>query len=395
MSVDNENTEAIFDDYLSMSDEDFNNIPANEMFDEKEESFEEEEEQEHNDEQEDESESDGDLEEQDEDEAEDDNEEYEEEEYAAEEEEEDNEEDPFDGEDEESDEDTEAEEDDEDEVEESESDDNDTNYKAKYEELMAPFKANKKEIKVDTPEELRRLAQMGVGFNAKMAEIKPLRKIGKMLENAGLLDESKVNYLIDLSKNDQGAINKLIKDSGIDPLDLDEESTDYTPNTYNVNDDALELSDTLDSLQESESGIKVISEVDTKWDDASKEVLLQNPNLFNNLSRDVDNGTYDKIMNILEKERTLGNVPKGVNDLQAYTHIFKILSEQEQPEQKQEEPKAKPKAVKPKVIRKKSDTKRNKLRQAAASTRGKATKKNVDGLDILGMSDEEFEKQFY
>lgn len=289
-------------------------------------------------------------------------------------------------------------EEDEDEDEEDNSAEDDTNYKAMYEELMAPFKANKREIKVSSPEELRRLAQMGVGYNAKMAEIKPLRKIGKMLENAGLLDEDKINYLIDLSKNDTGAINKLIKDSGIDPLDLDTEGTEYSPNTYNVNDNQLDLSDTLKVLGETESGRTVITEVDQKWDEASKEVLLQNPNMLTDLEGHVESGLYNEVMNIVENERALGKVPQGVTDLQAYTHVVQHLAQQKAQAEaaKQAEEAAKPKVKKkPKVVKKnKLDAKRNKLRQAAATSRSKSTKSSPEISDILNMSDEEFEKKF-
>lgn len=278
---------------------------------------------------------------------------------------------------------------------EDDSTDEEVKYKAMYEELMAPFKANKKEIKVDTPEELRRLAQMGVGYNAKMAEIKPLRKIGKMLEKAGLLDENKINYLIDLTNNDQGAINKLIKDSGIDPLDLDTEETDYKPNTYNVNDGELDLSDTLKALEQTDSGRKVIDEVDSKWDEASKEVLVHNPTMFNTLSEHVSDGTYDKIMNIIAKERALNNVPQGVTDLQAYTHIGQHLANEAAANEKKKQEEEVVRTTKPKVIKKKSVTKRNKLRQAAATSRGKTTKKtNMDNVDFINMSDAEFEKKY-
>ena len=41
-----------------------------------------------------------------------------------------------------------------------------------------------------------------------------------MLENAGITDENQLAYLIDLSNKNPQAIQKLVKDSGIDPLDM-------------------------------------------------------------------------------------------------------------------------------------------------------------------------------
>lgn len=264
-------------------------------------------------------------------------------------------------------------------------DTDDSDYKSKYEALMAPFRADKRDIKVDTPEELRRLAQKGVGYDKKMAAIKPLRKIGKMLEDAGLLDEAKLSFLIDLNNKDAKAISKLVADSGIDPLDIDTEGTEtYEPKAYTVDDNQLELSDTLSTLSETTSGVTVINEVDTKWDQNSKQVLLENPHLLIGLEKHVEDGRYEKIMSFMEKEKALGNIPKGVSDLQAYEHIGKHL---------ESEAVAKPEKKAPVVTKKKkSDTKRNKLREAAALTRRKATKTNKIKQDFHNLTDEEFLK---
>lgn len=377
---DDKNNSSLFDDYLSMSDEDFEKIPMSELYNDDTQEEDTLEVDNVEEDIEDESESEGSFDEEDDTEVE---EEYEEEEYTTEEEADDE----YEEDQTESNKEEEEESDDEENVD--ESNDDDTNYKTLYEDLMAPFKANKKEIKVSSPEELRRLAQMGVGYNAKMAEIKPLRKIGKMLENAGLLDEAKINYLIDLSKNDHGAINKLIKDSGIDPLDLDTESTDYNPNEYNVNDAQLDLEDTLTELNKSDSGRRVVNDVANQWDEESKDVLINNPNMLVQLEAHVDDGTYDKIINILEEERAKGNIPENVTDLQAYIHIGNHLAASQETKET-----AKPKS-KPKVVKKdKNAANRNKLRKAATTTRGKATKKTFSGTDYLSMSDEEFEKNF-
>ena len=88
-------------------------------------------------------------------------------------------------------------------------------YKAEYLRLLAPFKANGKEIAVSTVDDAISLMQMGANYNKKMAGLKPSLKMLKLLENSGLLSEEKISYLIDLEKKNPAAINKLIKDSGI------------------------------------------------------------------------------------------------------------------------------------------------------------------------------------
>ena len=87
-------------------------------------------------------------------------------------------------------------------------------YKAEYDRLVAPFKANGREITVKSVDDAIALMQMGANYNKKMSALKPNLKLMKLLENNGLLDETKIGFLIDLEKKNPDAINKLIKDSG-------------------------------------------------------------------------------------------------------------------------------------------------------------------------------------
>ncbi|AGH57615.1 tail length tape measure protein [Pseudoalteromonas phage pYD6-A] len=261
-------------------------------------------------------------------------------------------------------------------------------FKAKYEELMAPFKGNGKEIKVDSPEDLRRLAQMGVGYNARMAELKPIRKIAKMLENEGLLDESKINFLIDLSKNNPDAINKLVRDSGINPLDIDTEGTDgYKPNTYTVNDTQLALDEALDELERTPSGQRVIDVVSNKWDKNSKQVLVSNPAHMRQLEQHINDGIFDKVTAAVERERLFNRLPAGVSDLEAYNIIGQQMAARGEfnapATAQQEAPVTKPA----------QDTKRKSRKRAAAPSKGgKRTTSKSSQANLLSMSDEEFEK---
>jgi hypothetical protein len=113
------------------------------------------------------------------------------------------------------------------------------NYEEQYNRLMAPFKANGKMITLNSPEELIQLAQMGANYTRKMQDIQPHRKVLQMLQNNGLLDEGKLSFLIDLDKKDPEAIKKLIKDTGMDPLDIDTSvEPDYKEGNHIVSDDS-------------------------------------------------------------------------------------------------------------------------------------------------------------
>lgn len=81
-------------------------------------------------------------------------------------------------------------------------------YKAVYEKLLkTPFKADGREISINTPDEAIALMQKGVSYSKKMASLKPNLKIIKMLEKNGLLDEGKLSFYIDLEKKNPQAMN--------------------------------------------------------------------------------------------------------------------------------------------------------------------------------------------
>ena len=92
-----------------------------------------------------------------------------------------------------------------------------TDYEAFYKEVMTPFKANGKLIELRNPAEAVQLMQMGANYTRKMQAIQQHRKVLTMLENNGLLDEGKLSFLIDIEKKNPDAIQKLVKESGIDP----------------------------------------------------------------------------------------------------------------------------------------------------------------------------------
>jgi hypothetical protein len=92
-----------------------------------------------------------------------------------------------------------------------------------YAQVMKPFKANGRTIELKTPEEVIRLMQMGAGFGRKIQDLQPHLKTVRMLEKNDLLDPERLSFLIDINNKNPEAIKKLIKDSGIDPLDFNNE----------------------------------------------------------------------------------------------------------------------------------------------------------------------------
>jgi len=240
--------------------------------------------------------------------------------------------------------------------------------------------------------------KMGANYNKKMAGLKPNLKLMKMLGNNDLLDEEKLTYLIDLQKKNPEAIAKFIKDSGIDPLDIDTEAgPEYRPGTYTVGDKEVELDMVLEGIQDTQSFDETIDIIGNKWDNKSKQVVLDDPKLITVINEHVSNGIYEQINQIVESERMLGRLAQ-MTDLEAYKHVGDVLQNQgafnksgEETTEVVTEAAGTQQATIPSKVTKVSEAALRSKKRAAGSPRG-TPGKTAPQFDPLSMSDEDFEK---
>ena len=361
-------------DYLSMSDEEMMNAPPPEDTDNPEEEQEAEES--------DEVEESSDKEEQEE----------------VQEEEEQSEDDSESDEDEEegrrpSDE-SESDEEDEDNKKEPNKEDNAIDYEAEYKRILAPFKANGRMVEVDSVDDAISLMQMGANYNKQMAALKPVRKVMKLLENNGLLDEEKLSFLIELDRKNPEAIHKLIKDSGIDPMDHDpEKAGEYKPKIHTVDDRQIALDEVLDEIQDTPSYNRTLGIISKEWDGASKQIVADNPQLIKVINDHVDRGIYDIISNEIEREKMLGRLA-GMSDLDAYRYVGDRIQARggfDHLGSSQGNKETRPKVITPKAKAPNEDRLKDKRRAASPTKPGFSGTPSND-FNPLAMSDEEFEK---
>lgn len=272
--------------------------------------------------------------------------------------------------------------------------DEEIDYKAQYEELLKPFKANGSEMQVQNVEEAVKLMQMGANYNKKMTALKPnLRKM-KMLENNDLFDEEKLNLMIEVAKGNTDAITKVLKDANIDPLDLNLEGSEYTPKNHTVGDNEVELDEVVSRIQDTATFADTIAIVSSKWDDTSKRSIMAKPEHLEVLNNHVANGVYDYVTKEVNRMRALGSLG-NLSDLDAYNQVGLKLAG---------EGKVTPNGVvtqapKPQVVTGTKPVKVDKARKdvkkrAASPTRNKGTQQTQEDFDPLKMSDEDFEKLF-
>jgi hypothetical protein len=275
-------------------------------------------------------------------------------------------------------------------------------YKAEYDRLLAPFKANGRDIAVKSVDDAITLMQMGANYNKKMAALKPHMKMLKLLENNGLLDEAKLSFLVDLDKKNPAAISKLVQDSGLNSMELDaDKASTYKQTTYTVDDKEIELDTVLDELKDSPTYNRTLDVVGNKWDAASKNMIATTPAILRVINNHMASGIYDIINQEMESERVFGRL-NGLSDIEAYRQIgdaiqarggFNHLVQGSKPTTA---PVTAP-VIKPAPATKQpsaEETARlNDKRRAAGSTKPAAPTSIPKDFNPLALSDEEFSKQ--
>ena len=273
-------------------------------------------------------------------------------------------------------------------------------YKAFHDQVMAPFQANGKTIQLRSVDEAIQLMQQGANYTRKMQAIAPHRKVLMMLENNGLLDESKLSRLIDLEKKNPDAIRALVKEAGIDPLDIDvhEEST-YTPGNHAVPDEAIAFQTTLDEVSSTPDGQETVREITASWDPESKAELWKDPSILGTIHQQRISGVYDRVVAEIERQRTIGAIPANVSLLNAYRVIGERMTQAGAfqdlvaAQQAAQHP-AVQHPVATRVASAKSAVTNSGKVSAAAPTRTATPRRAEAFINPLAMSDDEFMKQF-
>ncbi len=257
--------------------------------------------------------------------------------------------------------------------------------------VLAPFKANGGDFQVQNVDEAIKLMQMGANYHKKMSALKPNLKSLRLLEQNNLLEEDRLNYLIDLSNKNPEAIKRLVQESGIDPLDVDEAGGNYTPTSYSVDERQMAVEEVLDSIKDTPTYNDTINII-TSWDEASRNTLAENPSVISTLNEHKASGVFDEVMAEVNRARVFGQLG-GMTDLQAYKEIGDRLyansagTSSANPVQANEVKEPIPSKPDPKTVSRK---------RAASSprTRSTAATPAQDQYNPLSLSDEEFAKNF-
>ena len=270
---------------------------------------------------------------------------------------------------------------------------NEPNYKAMVEQLLSPFKANGREIKVESVDEAISLMQMGANYSKKMAAMKPHLQMLRTLEKNNLLSQDKLNLLVELDKGNPEAIANLLRTKNIDPLDLDIESAaSYTPVDHKVGDNEFAVEEAFNAIEHTPTYSDTVNVI-ASLDDASKREIANDVGFISALNSHIASGIYQKVMAEVDKQKALGNFA-GVSTLTAYCRVGDMMNQKgllsAPATQTAQQAVTKP-------TEQASTTQANavnlaaKKRAAATPRTNKAVKTDpMEGLDPLTMSDEDF-----
>lgn len=271
----------------------------------------------------------------------------------------------------------------------------DIDYKGVYEQLFTPFKANGKEMKVSSVDDVVALMKMGANYSKKMAALKPNLKMLKMLEENKLLDENKIGFLIDLEKRNPQAISKLIKDSGIDPMEIDtEKADDYKPQPRQVQDVEIELDTVLQDIEDTPTYARTLDVLGNKWDAASKKHITNSPKLIKVINDHMQSGVYDVIQAKIESERVYGRLD-GVSDIDAYQQVGDAIERQRGFDHLFKKQDGTTPSTKPVAASAPSEAETDRLKdkkRAASPSKPGVTASVAKDFNPLSLSDDAFEK---
>ena len=267
-------------------------------------------------------------------------------------------------------------------------------YKAELAKVLSPFKANGRDIQVDSVEDAIQLMQKGANYHKKMEGIKPRLAQLKLLEQQGLLEGDKLNYLIDLAKGDRGAINRLIKEHSVDTLELDgDKAKDYQANDYVPDEVAVDVDNVIDDLRDSTHFSTLMDTVGNKWDNASRKAILAAPDTLRDISAHMESGIFELVQDRVATERALGRL-NGLSSLDAYRTVGERMYKEGKFNGTKSSTTPPPKVAavtQASVTKPVSDEKKKQMLSASPSGKKAVAKVEVN-FDPLAMSDEDFLK---
>ena len=200
-------------------------------------------------------------------------------------------------------------------------------YKAFYEAVTKDFKAAGKMMPgVKDPDKFIKALQMATDYALKTAALKPVLKKAKMLED---VTDEEFSEMLDFRKRNPEVIKKALKEANLDPIDLDLENIQYTPQSKIMSDADYEFKETIEKLSQEDAVAfqRTQNIVLNELDDTSKTTVLSNPHILSALQSEVASGRFEKIQAQALQLKAFGGY-NNVPDIELYSFIANEMDKQ-------------------------------------------------------------------
>ncbi|MCD6136272.1 hypothetical protein J7J63_06155, partial [Candidatus Bipolaricaulota bacterium] len=269
-------------------------------------------------------------------------------------------------------------------------------YEETYKQLFEnPIKASGREFQLKDSAQALNLIEMGVDYNKKMQHMRPHMQTLKTLEKEGLLDDTEqLNLLLEAKQGNPEAIKRLLSQAKIDLVDIadDEEGKEqYTPQNHIVSQAEIDIENALSSISESPAYQETIDTMSKSFDVKSKKIMSENPDYITALNSDIESGIYPKVMDMVQYQRDTRQIPDGMSDIEAYIGTVRQMAANEQ---QAAQPAPVQPSPEPAATRNPSNRRRKLGMSGSKSTPKKGAKREYDPVEVMSMSDDDFEKKF-
>ncbi|MCK5847984.1 MAG: hypothetical protein KAH01_02155, partial [Caldisericia bacterium] len=179
-----------------------------------------------------------------------------------------------------------------------------------FNKITGEFVANGRKTKgFADPDKIIQAQQIAAGYSEKMAAFKQYKPFMKALKEKGFLeDPSKFNLALNMLDGDKEAIKKVIKDTEIDPFELDLENVNYVPTNEVSSAIEIAIEDVIENASSHGVSDEIQEIITNGWDDDSVIELLNDPQNSTDLIEHLESGVFDVVQDrILEKRRIDAN----------------------------------------------------------------------------------------
>jgi hypothetical protein len=155
-----------------------------------------------------------------------------------------------------------------------------------------------------------------------------------------------------------------------------------------MSDQEVEIEEALNAIEGSEAQQRTMNVMTKEFDSKSREVISNNPRYIVALNQDIQNGIFDDVMKEVQYKKDMNMVAPGISDMELYIKTVEEINAIQIPANGQQ-------ATEPTTPRpsNKSNRKR-KLGMSGTKASVKTKNKQYDPMQIMEMSDDDFEKKF-